>query len=339
MRLRELDYDLPEALIAREPLPERDQARMLILERSTGRVEHSRFYKLPRHLREGDLLVFNNTRVLPARLIARKESGGEVELLMVRPADTPAGAWIALARTHRPLREGARLRLADGHALVVLGYQRPGRPLVASADATSITEILQEAGQLALPHYIRREITAADKSDYQTIYAEPPGAVAAPTAGLHFSPQLFEDLTAAGVRTAFLTLHIGPGTFIPVRTPEIEQHAMEAEWYTIPAATVAAVALAQRVGGRVIAVGTSSARALESWAITEDTEGFTGLFIAPGFRFKRVDAMVTNFHMPRSTVLALVMALAGREAILNAYQEAIRHRYRFLSYGDGMLMV
>ncbi len=222
---------------------------------------------------------------------------------------------------------------------MVLGYQRPGRPLVASADATSITEILQEAGQLALPHYIRREITAADKSDYQTIYAEPPGAVAAPTAGLHFSPQLFEDLTAAGVRTAFLTLHIGPGTFIPVRTPEIEQHAMEAEWYTIPAATVAAVALAQRVGGRVIAVGTSSARALESWAITEDTEGFTGLFIAPGFRFKRVDAMVTNFHMPRSTVLALVMALAGREAILNAYQEAIRHRYRFLSYGDGMLMV
>ncbi len=339
MRLRELDYDLPEALIAREPLPERDQARMLILERSTGRVEHSRFYKLPRHLREGDLLVFNNTRVLPARLIARKESGGEVELLMVRPVDPPAGAWIALARTHRPLREGARLTLADGHVLVVLGYQRPGRPLVASADATSITEILQEAGQLALPHYIRREITAADTSDYQTIYAEPPGAVAAPTAGLHFSPQLFEDLTAAGVRTAFLTLHIGPGTFIPVRTPEIEQHAMEAEWYTIPAATVAAVALAQRVGGRVIAVGTSSARALESWAITEDTEGFTGLFIAPGFRFKRVDAMVTNFHMPRSTVLALVMALAGREAILNAYQEAIRHRYRFLSYGDGMLMV
>lgn len=339
MRLRELDYDLPEALIAREPLPERDQARMLILGRATGRVEHSRFYKLPRHLREGDLLVFNNTRVLPARLIARKESGGEVELLMVRPVDPPAGAWIALARTHRPLREGARLTLADGHVLVVLGYQRPGRPLVASADATSITEILQEAGQLALPHYIRREITAADTSDYQTIYAEPPGAVAAPTAGLHFSPQLFEDLTAAGVRTAFLTLHIGPGTFIPVRTPEIEQHAMEAEWYTIPAATVAAVALAQRVGGRVIAVGTSSARALESWAITEDTEGFTGLFIAPGFRFKRVDAMVTNFHMPRSTVLALVMALAGREAILNAYQEAIRHRYRFLSYGDGMLIV
>ena len=339
MRLRELDYELPEALIAREPMPERDQARMLVLERATGRVEHARFYKLPRHLREGDLLILNNTRVLPARLITRKESGGEVELLMVRPADAPAGAWIALARTHRPLREGARLMLADGRALVVLGYHRPGRPLIASADATSITEILQEAGQLALPHYIHREVTAADSSDYQTIYAEPPGAIAAPTAGLHFTPQLFAELTAMGVRTAFLTLHIGPGTFIPVRVPEIERHTMEAEWYTIPAATVAAVELARRVGGRVIAVGTSSARALESWAITEDTEGFTGLFIAPGFRFKRIDAMVTNFHMPRSTVLALVMALAGRDTILHAYQEAIRHRYRFLSYGDGMLIL
>ena len=339
MRLRELDYELPEALIAREPMPERDQARMLVLERATGRVEHARFYKLPRHLREGDLLILNNTRVLPARLITRKESGGEVELLMVRPADAPAGAWFALARTHRPLREGARLMLADGRALVVLGYHRPGRPLIASADATSITEILQEAGQLALPHYIHREVTAADSSDYQTIYAEPPGAIAAPTAGLHFTPQLFAELTAMGVRTAFLTLHIGPGTFIPVRVPEIERHTMEAEWYTIPAATVAAVELARRVGGRVIAVGTSSARALESWAITEDTEGFTGLFIAPGFRFKRIDAMVTNFHMPRSTVLALVMALAGRDTILHAYQEAIRHRYRFLSYGDGMLIL
>jgi len=339
MRLRELDYDLPEALIAREPLPQRDQARLLVLERATGQVEHSRFYKLPRHLREGDLLVLNNTRVLPARLIARKETGGEVELLMVRPADAPAGAWLALARSHRPLREGARLLLDNGRALVVLGYPRPGRPLLASADATPVEEILREAGQLALPHYIRRAVTAADSSDYQTVFAEPPGAVAAPTAGLHFTPELFEELAAIGVRTAFLTLHIGPGTFTPVRSPEIEGHTMEAEWYTIPAATVAAVELARRVGGRVIAVGTSSARALESWAITDDTEGFTGLFICPGFRFKRVDAMVTNFHMPRSTVLALVMALAGREAILNAYQEAIRHRYRFLSYGDAMLIL
>ena len=175
MRLRELDYDLPEALIAGEPLPQRDQARVLVLERATRRIEHSRFYKLPRHLREGDLLVLNNTRVLPARLIARKESGGEVELLMVRPADAPAGAWLALARSHRPLREGARLLLDNGHALVVLGYQRPGRPLIASADSAPIEELLRENGRLALPHYIRRAVTAADSSDYQTIYRRAAG--------------------------------------------------------------------------------------------------------------------------------------------------------------------
>jgi S-adenosylmethionine:tRNA ribosyltransferase-isomerase len=166
-----------------------------------------------------------------------------------------------------------------------------------------------------------------------------PGAIAAPTAGLHFTEGLMNELAAVGIRSAFLTLHIGPGTFTPVRVPEIEHHSMESEWYTIPPATVAALDHARRVGGRVIAVGTSSARALESWAITGDTEGFTGLFICPGFRFKRVDAMVTNFHMPRSTVLALVMALAGRDAILRAYADAIRHRYRFLSYGDAMLIL
>jgi S-adenosylmethionine:tRNA ribosyltransferase-isomerase len=339
MRLRELDYDLPESLIAQEPARDRAQARLLVLERGKGRIEHSRFYKLPRYLREGDLLILNNTRVVPARLVAHKDTGGEVELLIVREADSPAGVWIALARSHRPLREGTRLTLANGRALVVCGYQRPGRPLIASVDRTPITKILEEAGRLALPHYLRREVTAADSSDYQTVYAEPPGAVAAPTAGLHFTAQLFEELAAIGVRWAFLTLHIGPGTFVPVRTTDIERHRMEAEWYTVPAATVAAVELARRVGGRVIAVGTSSARALESWAITDDTEGFTGLFIAPGFRFKRVDAMITNFHMPRSTVLALVMALASRETILSAYRDAIRHRYRFLSYGDAMLIL
>ena len=339
MRLTQLEYDLPDNLIAREPLDPRDQARMLVLDRQTGALEHARFYKLPRFLREGDLLVLNNTRVLPARLITRKESGGEVELLMVRPADTSPGAWIALARTHRALREGTRLLLPDGRVLIVVGYQRPGRPLIARADGLPMEDLLRESGMLALPHYIDREVNPGDAANYQTVYADPPGAIAAPTAGLHFTEALFSELATAGIRTALLTLHIGPGTFTPVRAPAIEQHSMEAEWYTIPPATVAAVELAQRVGGRVIGVGTSSARALESWAITGDTEGFTGLFIFPGFRFKRVDAMITNFHMPRSTVLALVMALAGRETILRAYNDAIRHRYRFLSYGDAMLIL
>ena len=339
MRLSELDYDLPAALIAQEPIERRDDARLMLLDRRSGAISHSRFYKLARHLREGDLLILNDTRVFPARLRTRKESGGAVELLMVRPADALSGVWMALTRSHRPLREGTRLILEGGQVLVVTGYQRAGRPLVASANGTSIEEIIDAAGVPALPHYIRRPPTDVDRSEYQTVYAERPGAVAAPTAGLHFTAEVFSQLAAAGIRTASLTLHIGPGTFAPVRASEVEGHTMEAEWYTIPPATIAAIELAGRIGGRVIAVGTSSTRALESYAVTHDTEGFTGLFIFPGFRFKLVDAMVTNFHMPRSTVLALVMALAGRDQILAAYREAIRHRYRFLSYGDAMLIL
>jgi S-adenosylmethionine:tRNA ribosyltransferase-isomerase len=339
MRLNELDYDLPEALIAQEPIPNRADARMLVLERRRGAIEHSRFYKLGRHLRDGDLLVLNDTRVFPARLKTRKESGGTVELLLVRPAETQAGAWIALARTHRPLREGLRLTLENGRSLRVVGYSRPGRPLVASDDGTPIETMLEEVGTPALPHYIRRPPGPEDLTEYQTVYAEKPGAVAAPTAGLHFTDELLADLSAAGIRNTRLTLHIGPGTFAPVRTPDVEGHSMEAEWYTIPPSTREAIDFTRRVGGRVITVGTSSTRALESYAITGDTEGFTGLFIIPGFRFKLTDAMVTNFHMPRTTVLALVMALAGRDEILTAYRDAIRHRYRFLSYGDAMLII
>jgi S-adenosylmethionine:tRNA ribosyltransferase-isomerase len=339
MRLSELDYDLPPELIAQEPLERRDQARLLVLDRRSGQVEHSRFYKLARVLREDDLLVLNNTRVFPARLMARKESGGAVELLLVRPAETPPGAWIALTRTHRPLKEGAVLRLENGRVLRVAGYHRPSRPLIVSDDAISMDQILSEVGVLALPHYIHRSPSAADLDAYQAIYAEKPGAIAAPTAGLHFTDDLFRDLAAAGVRTAFLTLHIGPGTFTPVRSSEVEGHTMEAEWYTIPPAALEAIELCRRLGGRVIGVGTSSTRALESYAVTGDTEGFTGLFISPGFRFKLVEGMVTNFHMPRSTVLALVMAIAGRDPLLAAYREAVRHRYRFLSYGDAMLIV
>jgi S-adenosylmethionine:tRNA ribosyltransferase-isomerase len=343
MRLSELDYELPADLIAQEPLERRDQARMLVLERKAKSIEHSRFYKLPRHLRTGDLIVLNDTRVLPARLFAKKESSGRVEMLLVRPVEAPregpAGAWIALVRTHRVLKDNTRLILGDGHALRVLGYARPGRPIVVSDDGVAIEQLLELDGTLALPHYIHRTVGAADIDDYQTVYAKRPGAIAAPTAGLHFTDEVFKALAEAGVRTATVTLHIGPGTFAPVRSPEIESHTMEAEWFTIPPATQTAIDHTRRVGGRIITVGTSSTRALESWAITGEADGFTGLFIHPGFRFKLVDAMITNFHMPRTTVLALVMALAGRESIMNAYREAIRHRYRFLSYGDAMLIL
>ncbi|HYK64432.1 MAG TPA: S-adenosylmethionine:tRNA ribosyltransferase-isomerase, partial [Patescibacteria group bacterium] len=197
----------------------------------------------------------------------------------------------------------------------------------------------ERAGMLALPHYIHRDVGPADADDYQTVYASQPGAIAAPTAGLHFTDDVFKSLAEAGIRTAKITLHIGPGTFAPVRAPEIESHTMESEWYTISPATQGAIEHARRIGGRIIVVGTSSTRALESWAITGAVEGFTGLFIHPGFRFKLADAMITNFHMPRTTVLALVMALAGRDQILAAYRDAIRHRYRFLSYGDAMLIL
>jgi len=339
MKLSDLDYDLPAELIAQHPLVERDQARMLVVDRRAKTIAHSRFYKLAENLREGDLLVLNETRVLPARLYARKESGGRVELLFVRSVEHPKGGWLALARAHRGLAEGTRLILDDGRALRVAGISREHRPIIVSEDGAALEAVLNTAGMLALPHYIRREVGAADLDDYQTVYARAPGAIAAPTAGLHFTDRVFADLAAAGVRVARITLHIGPGTFAPVRADSVEGHSMEAEWFTIDAPARDAIEHTRRVGGRVVAVGTSSVRALESWAITGDPEGFTGLFIFPGFRFKLVDAMITNFHMPRTTVLAMVMALAGRETILEAYAEAIRRRYRLLSYGDAMLIL
>jgi S-adenosylmethionine:tRNA ribosyltransferase-isomerase len=339
MRLSELDYELPEELIAQYPLEQRAQARLMVVERRGGAISHSRFYKLTRELREGDLLVLNDTSVIPARLMAHKESGGAIELLLVRQEDNMPGQWQALVRTHRPLRAGTRLLLNDGYVLKIIAQCRPGRVLIESADSSSMEDIIAKVGTPALPHYIRRAPTVADLTEYQTVYAAKPGAIAAPTAGVHFTPELLNQLSKAGIPATFITLHIGPGTFTPLRMPQVEHHSMEGEWYTIPDTGVQAIELARRTGGRVVAVGTSTVRALESYAITGDREGFTGLFIFPGFRFKLIDAMVTNFHMPRSTVLTLVMALAGRELILRAYVEAIRHRYRFLSYGDAMLIL
>lgn len=339
MRLSDLDYELPGELIAQHPLEERLQARLLVVERRSGAIAHSRFYKLPRELRDGDLLVLNDTRVIPARLIVRKESGGVVELLLVRPADETGQGWYALVRAHRAPRVGTLLLVEGVGQLKIVAQCGPGRVLLESADSTPVEEILARAGTLALPHYIRRPPTAADSTKYQTVYAAKPGAIAAPTAGIHFTPELLNQLDEAGIRATFITLHIGPGTFTPLRAQEVEHHSMEAEWYTMPESALGAIELTRRTGGRVVAVGTSTVRALESFAITGDREGFTGLFIFPGFRFKLVDAMLTNFHMPRTTVLALVMALGGRELILRAYAEAIRHRYRFLSYGDAMLIL
>ncbi len=338
MQIAELDYDLPAELIAQHPLEHREESRLLVLDRKRGTLEHSRFYKLGHHLRQGDLLVLNDTRVFPARLLARRESGGRVEVLAVRPAAEPEGAWLALVRSHRPLKESSRLFLPDGSALKLIGYERPGRALLVSENGQPLASLVKRCGVLALPHYIRRPAQDEDREAYQTVYAASVGAVAAPTAGRHFTLDLLDRLAEHGIRTARLTLHIGPGTFAPIRASEVESHSMEAEWYSMPASTLEALVHCRRIAGRVVAVGTSTARALESHAVTGDVEGFTGLFVHPGFRFKLVDALITNFHMPRSTVLALVMAFAGREPILEAYRAAIRRRYRFLSYGDAMLI-
>ena len=338
MRLGELDYELPVELIAQQPLEQREEARLMVLDRSSDAVEHSRFRKLGRYLADGDLLVLNDTRVFPARLFARKESGGRVELVFVRSVAQPPGAWLALTRAHHAPGAGSRLVLEDGRALRVVAYERPGRPILVSEDGATLETILMNLGILALPPYIRRPPAPGDGTAYQTVYADKIGAVAAPTAGLHFTTELLDELRGSGVHIAFLTLHIGPGTFVPLREPLIESHSMEAEWYSLDEATIGAIELARRTGARVVAVGTSTVRALESFAITGDREGFTGLFVRPGFRFRLTDSLITNFHAPRSTVLAMVMALAGRERILHAYQQAIRHRYRFFSYGDAMLI-
>ena len=339
MRLTELDYNLPPELIAQQPLERRDEARLMVLDRRGGMIEHSRFYKLGDFLRDGDLLVLNDTRVFPARLFARKPTGGAIELLMVRSVEEPPGAWIALIRGHRGMREGMRLMLDDGRALRIAGFQRPGRPFIVSDDSTPIESILESAGALALPRYIHREPGPADRDDYQTVYAAQPGAVAAPTAGLHFTRELLARACWGGRTHGLGDAAYRSGHVYAAPRAASRSATMEAEWYTITPATLQALALARRTGGRVIAVGTSSVRALESHAITGDPEGSTGLFISPGFRFRAIDAMVTNFHMPRSTVLAMVMALAGGEEILDAYRDALRHRYRFLSYGDAMLIL
>ena len=333
------DFDLPPELIAQAPAERRDGARLLTLARRGGEVGHQAITDLPGLLRAGDLLVFNDTRVRPARLFGRIESGGAVELLLVRPR--PAGDWECLGRPAKRLRPGARIALPDGAEATVRERLAPGRYAVEFAGA-AIEQLLDRHGELPLPPYIRRPDgpLPIDAERYQTVFARRPGAVAAPTAGLHFSPALLEALAARGVGHAFITLDVGPATFLPLREDGVVE--LEGEWAEIPAATVEAMRRTRAAGGRVVAVGTTTTRALESAAWRPDGgagEGFwADAFIRPGHRFAAIDALVTNFHLPRSTLLMLVAAFAGREAVLAAYEEAVRERYRFYSYGDAMLI-
>jgi S-adenosylmethionine:tRNA ribosyltransferase-isomerase len=342
----DFDFELPEELIAQRPAAARDASRLLVVERASGRLVDTRFGEIGNWLEPNDLLVVNDTRVFPARLVGRREpSGGRVELFLVEES---AGAWEALARPAARVRPGDLVVFGEGDDRLeadVVERRDGGRRLVRFRDPDRFWERLERWGQTPLPPYIRRESgddARLDRERYQTVYARERGAIAAPTAGLHFTRELLDALEARGVRRTAVTLHVGYGTFQPVRVDVVEKHRVEPESYEIPRAAADAVAAARAAGGRVVAVGTTTTRALESAATTEGLRvgrGVADLFIHPGYRFQTVDALVTNFHLPRSSLLMLVAALAGRELVLEAYRHAVRERYRFYSYGDAMLIV
>jgi len=346
------DFDLPPELVAQAPLAERDASRLLVLHRPSGALEHRTFSDLPLLLRRGDLLVTNRSRVFPARLLGRREGGGAAEILLVR-RHAP-DVWEALVRPARRLRPGAvvdigpglRARIEGPGAVVPPGAETatpsPLRRVRLLLDELSPEAALERHGHVPLPPYIRRADAPSDRERYQTVYAREPGSVAAPTAGLHFTPALLEHLRERGIERAELVLHVGPGTFRPVEAQDVREHRVDPERYTIPEDTAAAVDRARAEGRRVVAVGTTASRALESalgpGGRLRSGNGETSLVIVPGFPFRVVNALVTNFHLPRSSLLLLVSAFGGRERVLAAYAEAVRHRYRFYSYGDAMLV-
>mgnify|MGYP001247369016 CR=1 FL=1 len=336
----DFDFPLPPELIAQHPAPERTGSRLLHV---CGRqCSDRKFAELPGLLRAGDLLVFNDTRVIKARFFGHKESGGQVEVLLERIVD--AQHAVAQIRASKSPKPGTRLRLADAFEVVVTGRAGAGGEFFAlkTVDRNSLWELAERYGKLPLPPYIAHPADGTDETRYQTVYAREPGAVAAPTAGLHFDEAMLATLRAQGVNTAFLTLHVGAGTYQPVRVEKIAEHRMHSERFEIPAATAEAIAATRSAGGRIIAVGTTSLRALESAGNPDGTvrvgTAETDIFITPGYRFRVVDRLITNFHLPKSTLLMLVSAFAGYDAIRSAYTHAVASRYRFFSYGDAMLL-
>lgn len=335
-------YDLPPELIAQTPIEPRDASRLLCLGRHDGRIEHRHFYDLPGLLHPGDLLVLNNTKVLPARLIGTRPPGGGVcELLLLR--QTATDTWECLARPGKRLRQGAQVVFGDGTLVAEILDTLPNGSKITkfTYDTETIYEKLDQFGQMPLPPYIREKL--ADGTRYQTVYARHPGSAAAPTAGLHFTQPLFEKLHEKGIGLAEVTLHVGLGTFRPVQEERVEDHPMHAEWYTLDEAAADAINRTKAKGGRVIAVGTTSCRTLEAVAQTHGrvvpASGETDIFIYPGYNFQVVDGLVTNFHLPESTLIMLVSAFCGREQTLSAYQEAVLKRYRFFSFGDAMIII
>lgn len=338
MRLSDFDYDLPESLIAQFPEPERSNSRLLALPEGEHCARDLRFKDLPSLLRAGDLLVFNNTRVMPARLFGRKETGGKVELLIERVVS--ARLALAHVRASKSPKPGSLL-LLDGDATPVRVDGRQDELFLLHLEQGDFYELMERQGHMPLPPYIQRGDQAFDQERYQTVYAERLGAVAAPTAGLHFDRAMLDTLSSQGVEQIQLTLHVGAGTFQPVRSEDLDRHVMHSEWFEVDEAACRKVAQTRAAGGRVIAVGTTSVRSLEAASASGELRPFSGetrLFIRPGYRFRSVDAMITNFHLPKSTLLMLVTAFAGYERVMDAYRHAVQQEYRFFSYGDAMFL-
>jgi S-adenosylmethionine:tRNA ribosyltransferase-isomerase len=344
VRLSDFDYSLPPEAIAQEPLGERDASRLLVLDRATGRIRHQSFRDLPNLLSPGDLLIVNRSRVFPARLLGRRPGGGAAEVMLVRPRGEEV--WEALLRPGRRLRPGMQVTVDANLAVQILDAPplEDGRRLVQLVAADGAVEAaLDRVGHVPLPPYIHREDRPEDRARYQTVFARERGSVAAPTAGLHFTEELLSRVRERGIETAEVVLHVGPGTFRPVQVEDVSAHTVPAEPFSLPEPAAAAVARARSRGARVVAVGTTTTRVLESRASQGGPllpgHGETSLVIVPGFSFRVVDALVTNFHLPQSSLLLLVAAFAGRETILAAYAEALREGYRFYSYGDAMLIL
>jgi S-adenosylmethionine:tRNA ribosyltransferase-isomerase len=342
MRLEDLDYELPPELIAQHPAARREDSRLLVLERARGALHDLRFTDLPRWLKPGDVLALNETRVRPARLTARRSSGGAVELLVVRPE--PDGRWRVLARPAKRAQPGTRLAVEGSDLVLEVTGAGPSGERVVAIRGGDFDATLREHGAIPLPPYIHRAPEAADRERYQTVYARTEGAVASPTAGLHFSEALLAALAAAGVIRANLLLHVGPGTFRPVTASDPSRHVMDEEWFEVSAEAAATLRAARAGGGRIVAVGTTSVRALESACDANGgalgaARGWTRKYILPPYRFQAVDALLTNFHLPRTTLLLLVGAFAGEDLLRRAYGHAVEQHYRFYSYGDAMLVM
>lgn len=339
MKRSDFYFELPPELIAQTPLPRRDASRLLELDKTTGAMVHGHFHELPDLLRPGDCLVMNDSRVIPARLFGRRPTGGSVEVVLLR--DLGNGEWECLTRPGRKTPPGTELTFGEGELVAqVVRTGNDGNRILRFDYEGIFMEVLDRLGKMPLPPYIKVELE--DKERYQTVYSRDHGSAAAPTAGLHFTTELLETIATRGVKLEYVTLHVGLGTFRPVKEENIEEHPMHAEYCIVPEETAQAVNATHEAGGRVIAVGTTSCRTLESFTGEDgrlrDGSGWTDIFIYPGYRFKAIDGLITNFHLPESTLIMLVSALAGRENILRAYKEAVERRYRFFSFGDAMFI-